>query len=190
MRLYMGLVHYPVYNKNEERIASAVTTVDLHDLARIARTYDARKLLIITPLEDQQKLVKRVCRHWTTGFGATYNPHRKAAIELIALASCLKEAIDKIRFMEGEEPFVVATDADRQKENAVSFSATRTMIQNDRVVFLIFGTAWGLDQEVLRQSNAILEPVTGSGEYNHLSVRAASAIILDRLVGTNSGQEF
>ena len=83
MRLYIGLVHYPVLNKDEQRIASAVTTVDLHDLARVAKTYAVRKFLVITPLEEQQKLVDRVRRHWTVGFGASYNLHRKAAIELV-----------------------------------------------------------------------------------------------------------
>jgi len=185
MRLYMGLVHYPVYNRNEQRIASAVTTVDLHDLARIARTYAVRELLVITPLADQQELVNRVRRHWTAGFGASYNPDRKTAVELIAMATSLEEAIERIHSLEREAPCVVATDATRQKENMLSFAAMRTMIHEDRLLFLLFGTAWGLDQDVLRQSNAVLEPVLGVDGYNHLSVRAAAAIILDRLVGTN-----
>lgn len=185
MALYLGLVHYPVYNKNEQTIASAVTTVDLHDLSRCARTYGARKLLVITPLQDQQKLVERVCIHWTRGFGASYNPYRKEAIELVSVASSLKEAVEFIVAVEGESPFVVATDAGPLQENAISFSAVRTMILKDHLVFLIFGTAWGLHEEILTQSNAVLPPVLGTGDYNHLSVRSASAIILDRLVGTH-----
>ncbi|MBW2093697.1 MAG: RNA methyltransferase [Deltaproteobacteria bacterium] len=183
MPLYIGLVHYPVYNKNEQRIASAVTPVDLHDLARVARTYGARKLLVITPLSDQQGLVDRICNHWTAGFGASYNPHRKKAIELVTVAPSLEDAVLSIHATEGEAPFVLATDANRQKENMLSFPDARAMIRQDRVVFLLFGTAWGLDQEVLQQSNAVLEPVPGVDGYNHLSVRAAAAIVLDRLVG-------
>lgn len=183
MRLYIGLVHYPVYNKNEQRIASAVTPVDLHDLARIARTYGASKLLVITPLRDQQGLVDRICNHWRSGFGASYNPHRKEAIELVTLASSLEDAVKRIHATEGEAPFVLATDASTQKENTLSFPDARAMIRQDRVVFLLFGTAWGLDQEVLEESNAVLEPVMGADGYNHLSVRTAAAIILDRLVG-------
>ena len=38
MKLYVALVHYPVYDKNGRRIASAITTFDLHDLSRAART--------------------------------------------------------------------------------------------------------------------------------------------------------
>jgi hypothetical protein len=185
MRLYIGLVHYPVFDKNEQRIASAVTTVDLHDLARVARTYAARKFLVITPLTDQQELVDQVRRHWTTGFGASYNRDRKTAIELVAVAPSLDRAVENIRSMEGEAPFVMATDAGRQGQNALSFVDARAMLLQDRLLFLLFGTAWGLDEQVLRQSNAVLEPIMGVDGYNHLSVRAAAAIILDRLVSTD-----
>jgi len=183
MRLYIGLVHYPVSNKNEQRIASAVTTVDLHDLARVARTYAARKFLVITPLADQQDLVDQVRTHWTTGFGASYNPDRKTAMELVAVLPSLDSAVESIRSVEGEDPFVMATDAGRQEQNVLSFPEARALLHEDRPLFLLFGTAWGLDQQVLRQSNAVLEPIMGVDGYNHLSVRAAAAIILDRLVG-------
>jgi len=185
MRLYIGLVHYPVFDKNEQRIASAVTTVDLHDLARVARTYAARKFLVITPLADQQELVDRVRRHWTRGFGASYNPDRKTAIELVAVAPSLDGAVESISSVEGEAPFVMATDAGGQEQNVLSFADARAMLHQDRLLFLLFGTAWGLDEQVLRQSNAVLEPIMGVDGYNHLSVRAAAAIILDRLVGMN-----
>jgi hypothetical protein len=35
----------------------------------------------------------------------------------------------------------------------------------------------------MEQADYILEPIYGPGEYNHLSVRSAVAIILDRLLG-------
>jgi hypothetical protein len=190
MRLYLGLVHYPVCNKNEERIASAVTTVDLHDLSRAARTYAVKRLLIITPLTDQQKLVERVCRHWITGFGAQYNPHRKEAVELISVASSLKGAIASIAALEGETPFVVATAARERKEKAISFAAARSIVRRNDLVFLIFGTAWGLEREAFGMTDAVLEPIPGAGGYNHLSVRSASAIILDRLAGNHTGRDI
>jgi len=186
MRLYIGLVHFPVYNKNEQRIASAVTPVDLHDLARIARTYGVRKLLVITPLKDQHGLVDRICDHWKFGFGASYNPQRKEAIELVSVASSLEDGVERIHATEGVTPFVLATDARTQNDNTLSFPDARAMIRQDRVVLLLFGTAWGLDQEVLQGSNAVLDPVMGADGYNHLPVRAAAAIILDRLVGTKT----
>ncbi len=190
MRLYLGLVHYPVYDKNEDEIASAITTVDLHDLSRAARTYAVKQLLIITPLADQQRLVDRVCRHWITGFGARYNPHRKEALELITVASSLKGAIASIAALEGETPFVVATDAHERKEKVISFAEVRSMVLRNDLVFLIFGTAWGLAREAFGMTDAVLEPIPGAGGYNHLSVRSASAIILDRLAGNHTSRDL
>lgn len=42
--LYLGLVHYPIYNKNMQVIATAVTNFDIHDISRTARTYDVTKI--------------------------------------------------------------------------------------------------------------------------------------------------
>lgn len=46
---------------------------------------------------------------------------------------------------------------------------------------LVLGTGWGLVEEILEKADVILEPIRGMGDYNHLSVRAAAAIMLDRL---------
>ena len=183
MRLYIGLVHYPVYNKHYQRIASAVTTFDLHDISRLARTYDVRKFFVITPLDDQKELVERVRRHWTEGYGAKYNRNRKEAIELVSVAPSLAAASHSITELEGEAPLLIATDAAKQQSRAISYEEARHMIQNQRVVFLMFGTAWGLDKSILEEADYVLDPVTGRTGYQHLSVRSAAAIIMDRLAG-------
>jgi hypothetical protein len=46
---------------------------------------------------------------------------------------------------------------------------------------LVLGTGYGLADEMLERCDLLLEPIQGDDEYNHLSVRAAAAIILDRL---------
>lgn len=56
MRLHVGLLHYPVYNKNYQTIASAITTFDLHDCSRLAKTYGVRTFYVITPLEVSRSL--------------------------------------------------------------------------------------------------------------------------------------
>lgn len=183
MRLYIGLVHYPVYNKNHEVIASAITTVDLHDIARTAKTYDVRKFFVITPLDDQQTLAEQVRRHWTEGYGARYNRYRKQAIELIRVVPSLEVAIHEIEKMEGEHPLVIATDASKQRGRAISYQATKLFVLKERVVILLFGTAWGLDKTVMKGADYVLDPISGKKGYNHLSVRTAAAIILDRLAG-------
>ena len=37
--------------------------------------------------------------------------------------------------------------------------------------------------EMMKQFDYIVEPIYGAGSYNHLCVRSAAAIILDRLLG-------
>jgi hypothetical protein len=183
MRLYIGLVHYPVYNKNYQIIASAITTFDLHDIARLAKAYDVRKFFVITPLHDQQALAERIRRHWTEGYGAEYNRHRREAIELVAVVPSLERAVDAIADMEGEAPLLIATDAAKQKDRSISYEKVRGIIQDEKAVILVFGTAWGLDKAVMNRADYVLDPISGRTNYRHLSVRTAAAIILDRLAG-------
>ncbi|RJR43521.1 MAG: RNA methyltransferase [Desulfobacteraceae bacterium] len=183
MKLYIGLIHYPVYNKNRRRIASAITNFDLHDLSRAARTYGVKRFFMVTPLLDQQELAARIVQHWKAGYGAMYNPHRREALELVRVSSSLQEAVGEIESLEGEGPLLIATDAGRQEGKALSYAAAKAMVRSSRPIFLLFGTAWGLDREILESVDYVLNPILGTTEYNHLSVRAAAAIILDRLAG-------
>ncbi|MBH49061.1 MAG: hypothetical protein CME71_12910 [Halobacteriovorax sp.] len=50
-------------------------------------------------------------------------------------------------------------------------------------VLLVFGTGWGLHTSLVEAADARLEPIFSKAEdgYNHLSVRSAVAIYLDRL---------
>jgi len=183
LRLYMGLIHFPVYNKNYDRIASAITTLDIHDLARLAKTYGVKRLFIVTPLNDQQNLTRRILGHWIEGYGGQYNRHRKEALELVCVVPDLERAVEEIREIEGKTPLIVATDASNQKDRSMSYEKARGIIQEDKTVILLFGTAWGLHEEVMKKTDNILDPVAGKTGYNHLSVRTAAAIILDRLAG-------
>jgi hypothetical protein len=177
-------VHYPVYNKSYAKIASAITTLDLHDIARAARTYDVKAFYVINPLEDQQVLAERVKKHWTEGFGAMYNRDRCAAMHLLEVVPGLERALEKIELTEGESPLVVVTDAALQSERSISFAEMRSKISSGRPALLLFGTAWGLHNAVIKAADYVLAPIRGNSGYNHLSVRTAAAIILDRLICT------
>jgi hypothetical protein len=179
----MGLVHYPVYNKRSERIASAITSFDLHDLSRLARTYGVRRLFVVTPLEDQQILAERIIKHWTEGYGAVYNAFRKEAIELISILPSVEECVGVIWKNEGNKPVLIATDASRRTARGLGYERARKMVDSDRPFFVLFGTAWGLDEEILERADYLLDPIESDAGYNHLSVRSAAAIILDRLAG-------
>jgi hypothetical protein len=178
---YIGLLHYPVYNRNGDIIASAITNLDIHDLARCAETYGAKRFYIINPFEDQQRLIKRICRHWTEGFGAGYNKHRRDAVSLVSIAASLESAISEIESNEGETPILIATDAARNTIKNITYNLAKKIVASDRMVMILFGTAWGISKELIEKSDYILEPIFGVSDYNHLSVRSASAIILDRL---------
>jgi len=182
MRLYVGLVHFPVYNKHQETIASAITPIDIHDFARLGKTYGIEGFFVITPLEDQQALAHRILRHWISGYGARYNRHRKEALSLVSVASSLEMAVKEVKEREGDTITVVATDAALQEDGAMSYEALKRIVVSNEVVLLLFGTAWGLHEEILKKADHVLEPISGRTGYNHLSVRTAAAIILDRLM--------
>jgi hypothetical protein len=183
MRLHVGLLHYPVYNKNHERIASAITTFDLHDCSRLAKTYGVKTFFVITPLKDQQELAGRVLRHWTVGYGAEYNRTRKEALELMSVSPSLEACVEEITTREAERPVLIVTDAARKKAPSLTYAQAKAMVRADKAILLLFGTAWGLVDEVFEQADYLLDPVEGYTGYNHLSVRSAAAIILDRLAG-------
>lgn len=177
------MIHDPVYDKNQRKIVSAITNLDLHDLSRISKTYGIRRFFVITPLEDQIKLADRIVKHWTTGFGATYNYDRRLAMELVELAPSLEEATDRVKKREGKNPLLIATDAGDQGEKTIDYARTTEILRSGQAVFLLFGTAWGLEREVFKRVDYVLKPIKGIKKYNHLSVRTAAAIIIDRLVG-------
>ena len=39
--LYLALLHHPVYDKNGAVVTTAVTNLDVHDIGRLARTFEA-----------------------------------------------------------------------------------------------------------------------------------------------------
>lgn len=162
-------------------MASAVTNLDLHDIARAARTFGARTLHIITPLEDQRALAEKIVRHWTSGPGGGHNPKRREALELIRVTASLEETRSQILGEYGQAPVVVATCA-RRHPQTLGFAELAVQLQNGRPHLVIFGTAWGLAPELITASDAILEPIGDPESYNHLSVRCAAAIVLDRLI--------
>ncbi|TMA53250.1 MAG: RNA methyltransferase [Deltaproteobacteria bacterium] len=179
--LYLALLHHPVYDKNGAVVTTAVTNLDVHDLARLARTFDLAACYIATPVPTLRRLVLRIVRHWETGPGATYNETRREALARIRLAGDLDGVIADIEREAGALPRLVATTA-REGGTRLSFAALRARLAVEtRPELLILGTGWGLTGELLGRADDVLEPIRGSDGWNHLSVRTAAAIILDRL---------
>ncbi len=179
--LYLALLHHPVYDKNGAVVTTAVTNMDVHDIGRLARTFEARAFYVCTPVPTLRRLVARIIRHWEVGPGAAYNETRREALALVRQAADLDAAITDVERETARLPRVVATSA-RDGEGRLSFSTLRRQLREDPVpVLLVFGTGWGLTQDVVGRCDAVLEPIRGTGDYNHLSVRCAAAVILDRL---------
>ena len=84
---------------------------------------------------------------------------------------------------------VVATSA-KQQANQMSYEELRTHLKlNKSPVLLLFGTAHGLAPEIIGRADAVLPPIGRHMDYNHLSVRSAVSIILDRLVGDRDNEQ-
>ncbi|MDD5475200.1 MAG: RNA methyltransferase [Syntrophales bacterium] len=184
--LYIALLHHPAYNKNGEVVTTAVTNLDLHDISRVARTYGANRFYIITPLKNQREFVEQILSHWQRGYGASCNPMRKEAFDITSVRTNLSEVRDEITRNTGNDVFMVATSASKQSRSG-SYEELRKMMKNLDLNFLVlFGTGWGLAKEVLQQADLTLEPIEGPTDYNHLSVRSAVSIVMDRLMGRSS----
>ena len=84
-----------------------------------------------------------------------------------------------------DRPFIVATTAKKRKGAIPWLELKRTILEQDAPLCLVFGTSWGLADEIFNQVDAVLDPILGGyGEYNHLSVRSAVAVALDRFFGS------
>ena len=181
--IFVGLVHYPVYNKNKEIVATSVTNFDIHDISRTSRTYDINKYFIITPVKSQIELTKRIMGYWKEGDGIGFNKDRNEAFENTRVVSSIQEAMDSIEKLTGKKPKIVTTSA-KIHDNSITFAdMSKLLFTMEDPVLLLFGTGFGLTDEVMSMSYKIIEPIRGKTKYNHLSVRAAVSIILDRLLG-------
>ncbi len=187
-RLDVALIHYPVVNKKQETIGSAVTNLDLHDIARAGRTFGVGTYWVVTPYEQQQELTASIAGHWTDGYGGTVNPDRANALSIIQIRASIEQVLADMHEQDGRVPLVVATSA-RSLSKKMSFQAVRNVLEEGRPVLLLLGTAWGLAPEVIKLADTVLPPIMGLGTYNHLSVRSAASICLDRICGNQEGME-
>ena len=180
--LYIALLHYPVTNKEGKTVVTSVANMDIHDIARTAKSYGVKRYYVVNPVKAQQELVSRIVSHWREGYGANYNPSRREAFDVLAVKSDLNEVIVDISEENGPRPQVIVTGAGLQGD-LLPFKELREKLQRNSLPYLlIFGTGSGIAREVVHQADYRLEPIKGKNGYNHLSVRSAVAIILDRVV--------
>lgn len=120
---------------------------------------------------------------WRGDVGKNYNSYRTEAFDIVDIQPSIEAAVDAVTRIEGKRPYIVTTDA-RTYANTISYKELRRRRDTDDTpILLLFGTGYGMTSETMEKFDYILEPIYGAGEYNHLSVRSAAAIIFDRLAG-------
>lgn len=182
--LYVGLVHYPVYNKQNNVVTTSITNMDVHDIARTCKTFGVRNYLIINPLTSQKVLYNKIVNFWQSDVGRKYQGDRADALDSILFCSTIEEAKELIKNQEGFEPVVITTTA-KERRGQIGFDYCSSICRDNLPYLLLFGTGYGLTEEIFQSADYVLAPVSGNGQYNHLSVRSAVAIILDRILPKN-----
>ena len=102
--MYVALLHHPVYDKNGQIVTTAVTNMDIHDIARSGCTYGLAGFFVVTPVKALQKLALKIVEHWESGYGSQYNATRKEALALARICDSLDDAIIAIERETGEKP--------------------------------------------------------------------------------------
>lgn len=173
--LYVLLVHGPVLGPAVgETIVTAVTPLDVTDIARSCRTFGVQGYAIVQPDPNQQALARRIQQYWMQ---RTDGPRsdRILALERVEVFDSIQSAIAY-----WGAGVAVATSASAG-EGTITWNRIKDYAST-QPVYLLFGTGYGLTPDTLRQADYVAPAIVGSGEFAHLSVRSAVAIILDRIV--------
>lgn len=129
-----------MYDKNRKVVTTAVTNMDIHDIARSGRTYGIRGFYVVTPVKALQRLARKIIEHWEAGYGSQYNLTRKEALSLARIKDTLDDALIDIERECGEKPLLVVTSA-RPGEKRTSFVELRDMLkEGTRPFILLLGT--------------------------------------------------
>ncbi len=180
--LYIALVHYPIKDKTGATITTSVTNLDVHDLPRSARAFDVKATYLVNPITAQRAVVDHILTHWTEGDGRFRVPKRVEALARARCVALVDDAVADITEREGQAPRILATAASGDHP-VIGWAEGRAQLETQtQPTLILFGTGHGLADEVLSSVDAVLAPIRAN-RWNHLSVRSAVAITLDRLVG-------
>src|SRR5689334_24421691 len=91
--LSAALVHYPVLDRQGAIVTTAITNLDLHDIARSVHTYGLDALYVVHPVAAQRELAQKVKEHWTAGSGARRIPDRTPALSGLEIVETLDGAV-------------------------------------------------------------------------------------------------
>ncbi len=176
----LAIIHYPVLDKRGDIVSTSINNLEMHDVARSCMTFGVELCYIVTPLGKQRAIAEQLVEHWRSGYGQKYNPDRAEALRKISIRKALGEVMAEF---DGRQPHVIGTSS-RQRNVSIDYDELRKWIASDsRPFLLLIGTGWGLTPVIVGGCERTLLPIKGPGDYNHLSLRVAIGIILDRLFG-------
>jgi len=181
--LFAALIHHPVLDRNGRVVTSAITSLDIHDLARSSRTYDIRRAYVVHPIAEQRDFARTVIDHWRFDFGRSFDGRRREALETIAIVNDLDAAIDDATQIVGRPPLLAHTSAQTRGGTHLHELRTKMELPEAPPIMLMFGTGFGMAPVMLKRADIALDAIRGPSDFNHLSVRAAISIAFDRLRG-------
>jgi hypothetical protein len=182
-RVAIALVHWPVLDQQGKVVTSAITNLDVHDLARSARAFGASDYFLVHPITAQRELVEKIQKHWAEGSSGRRIPARKDALALARPVASLEDAFASLG---GREAIEVWSTGAKTAPGVLSMKDARARVETEGPpILIVFGTAWGLAPNIHEGADARLAPIVAARDtaWNHLSVRSACAIYLDRLLG-------
>lgn len=186
-RLSVALVHHPVLDRHGGIQTTAITNLDVHDLARSSRTYGCAAFYVVTPVTAQIDQARAIVGFWEGEAGQKRNKDRTEAMSRVHVTASVEEAIAAEVATTGARPLIVVTSA--KPQGTVPYSELRRRLDDGAHALVLFGTGSGLADSVHGMADLVLAPIIGPADidgsrWNHLSVRSAAAIILDRLRGS------
>jgi tRNA (guanine37-N1)-methyltransferase len=134
---------------------------------------------VVTPVTSQRDKAEHIARLWMTD---EQGEHRAQALRLVRTADTIETVIAELG-----DPLVVATSA---REGAFSGAIRVAPVDlyaeasvRPGPLLILFGTGWGRAESLIPSVSRVLAPIEGGSSWNHLSVRSAVAVMLDRLFG-------
>jgi len=183
-RTHIALVHHPVVDRTGAVITTALTNFDIHDIARSSLTYGLAGYHIVTPITSQREKAEHIAAMWMKD---EQGEHRASALRLIRTAESVEAVIAALTAEHGEAPTVVATSARPESFPAAGRRTSSELLAEASLspapMLVLLGTGWGLAEALIPSVSRVLAPIEGASDWNHLSVRSAGAVILDRLFG-------
>ena len=183
--LFLALLHHPVLDKNGQIVTTAVTNMDIHDIARSACTYGVRRFFVVTPVRALRALSEKIIEHWETGYGSTYNAHPQGGPGPGGIEPDLDGALVAIERETGKRPDAGRHLGPRRRPTRCGFAALRPQLASSAGPHLLVlrhrlgpgPGGHGARRPAPRAGRSARPPTTTS------RCASAAAVILDRLRG-------